>query len=85
MAKWNEEVNRLRTKIQGLEDQERSLQLQVNQLTKQFFAPVSDQSSQNQAQASLGETQNKLTAVRAELDETKKALAAMQVQGPPKQ
>ncbi len=84
-AKWNAEVNRLRAKVQELQDQERSLQLQVNQLTNQFFAPVSDQSSRDQAQARLGETQNKLTAVRAELDQTKKALDAMQVQGPPKQ
>ena len=84
VAKWNGEVNRLRTKIPQLEDQERALQLQVNQLTNQLFAPVSDQSSRDQAQAGLGETQNKLTAVRAELDQTKKALDAMQVQGPPK-
>ena len=84
-AKWNEEVNRLRAKIQELEDQERALQLQVNQLTNQFFAPVTDQNSKDQAQARLGETQNRLTAVRTELDETKRALDAMQLQGPPKQ
>lgn len=84
-AKWNAEANRLRAKIQELQDQERAVQLQINQLTNQFFAPVSDQNSRDQAQARLSETQNKLTAVRAELDQTKKALDAMQLQGPPKQ
>ena len=83
-VKWNAEVSRLRMKVQELEDQERTLQLQVNQLTNQFFAPVSDQSSRDQAQARLGETQNSLTSVRAELDQTKKTLDAMQLQGPPK-
>jgi hypothetical protein len=84
-AKWNEEVSKLRAKIQGLEDQERTLQLLVNQLTNQFFAPVTDQNSKDQAQARLGEAQNNLTAVRAELDLTKRTLDAMQLQGPPKQ
>lgn len=84
-AKWNAEVNRLRMKIQELEDRERTLQLQVNQLTNQIFAPVTDQNSRDQAQARLGEAQNSLTAVRAELDQTKKTLDAMQLQGPPKQ
>ena len=59
-------------------------QLQVNQLTNQFFAPVADQNSKDQAQARLGEAQNRLTAVQAELDQTKKTLDAMQLQGPPK-
>jgi hypothetical protein len=85
VAKWNGEMGKLRAKIQDLVDQERSLQLQVNQLTNQFFAPVSDQASRDQAQASLGQTQNRLMAVRAELEQSKKTLDAMQLQGPPKQ
>jgi outer membrane protein TolC len=82
-VKWQAETARLRKKIQDLEDQERTLQLQVTQLTNQFFAPVSDQTSRDQAQAQLGETQSKLTAVRADLDQTKKTLDALQLQGPP--
>ena len=84
-ARWNEEMNRARGKVQELQRQEVSLQLQINQLTNQFFAPVSDQASRDQAQARLGETQNQLTAVRVELDKAKKTLDAMQLQGPPKQ
>jgi hypothetical protein len=83
--KWNETLAKLRTKIPELESQERTLQLEVNQLTNQFFAPVSDQVSRDQAQSRLGETQNRLTAVRTELEQTKKTLNDLQVQGPPKQ
>jgi hypothetical protein len=82
--KWNEDVAKLRAKVQELEDRERALQLQVNQLTDQFFAPVTDQNSKDQAQVRLGETQNSLMAVRTELEQTRKTLAAMQLQGPPK-
>jgi len=81
---WTERAEKLRKKIQDLQDEETTLQLQVNQLTNQFFAPVADQNSKDQAQARLGEAQNRLTAVQAELDQTKKTLDAMQLQGPPK-
>ena len=81
---WTERLDKLRKKVQDLQDQETALQLQVNELTNQFFAPVADQNSKDQAQARLGETQNRLTAVRAELEQTKKMLDAMQLQGPPK-
>lgn len=81
---WTERADKLRKKIQELQDEETALQLQMNQLTNQFFAPVADQNSKDQAQARLGQTQDRLTAVRAELDQTKKTLDAMQLQGPPK-
>jgi type IV secretory pathway VirB10-like protein len=84
-ARWNEEMNQARGKVQELQRQEAALQLQINQLTNQFFAPVSDQSSRDQAQARLGETQNQLMAVRVELDKAKKTLDSLQLQGPPKQ
>jgi len=77
------EIARLRAKIPELEDQERLLQLQVNQFTNQMLAPVSDQNAKDQAQAQLGTTQDKLTAVRAELDQTKKTLDSLEAQGPP--
>jgi len=84
VKEWTERMDQLRKKVQDLQDQETALRLQVNELTNQFFAPVSDQSSKDQAQARLGETQNRLTGVRAELDQTKKMLDEMQLQGPPK-
>ena len=84
-AKWNEEMGKIRARVRDLQDQEQALQLQVNQLTSQFLAPVSDQASKDQAQSRLGDTQNRLTAVRAELDQARKTLDSMQLQGPPKQ
>jgi hypothetical protein len=76
----NGEIAKLQAKIPELENQERTLQLQVNQLTNQLMAPVSDQNANNEAQTQIGVAQSKLTAVRAELDLTKKTLDAMQSQ-----
>ena len=84
-VKYAADQAKLRSKILELEDQERSLQLQVNQITNQLFAPVTDQNTRDQAQARLGEAQNKLTAVRKELDLTRKTLETLLAQGPPKQ
>jgi hypothetical protein len=81
---WNERTDKLRKQVQDLQDQETSLQLQVNQLTNQLFAPVIDQETKNITQTRLGEVQNQLMAVRAELDQTKRTLDAMNQQGPPK-
>jgi hypothetical protein len=79
------EIEKLRAKIAQLEDQERALQLQVNQFTNQLLAPVTDQNAKDEAQTQIGTTQNKLNAVRAELELTKKTLEETQSQGPPKQ
>ena len=84
-ATYNAELDKLRARIRELQDQETSLQLQVNQLTNQIFAPITDQASKDQAQARLGEVQQRLTSTRVELDQTRKTLDALQLQGPPKQ
>jgi hypothetical protein len=78
------EIEKLRAKIAQLEDQERALQLQVTQFTNQLLAPVTDQNAKDEAQTQIGTTQNKLNAVRAELDLTKKTLEDLLSQGPPK-
>jgi hypothetical protein len=78
------EIEKLRAKIAQLEDQERALQLQVTQFTNQLLAPVTDQNAKDEAQTQIGATQNKLNAVRAELDLTKKTLEELLYQGPPK-
>ena len=83
VKEYDQQLEKLRRRIEELQDQETALQLQVNQLTNQFFAPVSDQASKDQAQARLGETQNKLTATRQELDQTRRTLNDLQQQGPP--
>src|SRR5262245_44911673 len=48
-AQRNAEIAKLRAKIPELENQERTLTLQVNQLTNQMLAPVSDQHANNEA------------------------------------
>jgi hypothetical protein len=78
-------MEKLRARIPELEDQERTLQLQVNEFTNQMLAPISDQNAKDEAQTKIGAAQSKLNAVRAELDLTKKTLDELQAQGPPKQ
>jgi hypothetical protein len=73
----------LRARILQLQDQENTLQLEINELTNQVFAPVSDQASRDQALANVGQAQNRLSAVRTELDQARKNLDEMNVQGPP--
>jgi len=81
---WNNQVNQLRTKFRALQDQEMALLLQQNQATNQVYAPVTDPATQERALAQLGQVQQSLAAVRKDLDETKKMLDALQLQGPPK-
>jgi len=84
VKEWTERTDKVRKRVQELQDQETALQLQINELTNQLFAPVIDQDTKNQVQTRLGEVQNQLTATRAELDQTKRTLDAMNQQGPPK-
>lgn len=83
VKEWNDQVEKLKARIQELQDQETALQLQVNQVTNQFLAPVADQDSRAAAQAQLGETQSRLAAVQTELEQNQKTLDEMQAQGPP--
>ncbi len=83
-AAYNAGLDKLRARIRQLQDQETALQLQVNELTNQIFAPVTDQASKDQAQLRLGETQQRLTLIRSEVEQTRKTLDALQLQGPPK-
>jgi pyruvate/2-oxoglutarate dehydrogenase complex dihydrolipoamide acyltransferase (E2) component len=79
------EMEKLRARIPELEDQERTLKLQVNEFTNQMLAPISDQNAKDEAQTKIGVAQSKLNAVRADLDLTKKTLDELQAQDPPKQ
>lgn len=83
-AAWNAELEKLRARIRQLQDQETALQLQVNQLNNQIFAAVVDPAAQKQAQTRLGTTQQQLAATRTELEQTRKTLDALQLQGPKK-
>jgi len=84
VQKYNEEMAKLRARIQSLQDQEVELQLQVNSLTNQFFAPKTNETSRRQAQDRIGQTQAQLTAVRTELDQARKELQLKETAGPPK-
>jgi hypothetical protein len=81
---WNSQMDQIRTRIRTLQDQEMSLQLQQNQATNELYAPVTDPATQQAAVAKLGQIQQQLADVRKSLDEAKKALDALQLQGPPK-
>jgi hypothetical protein len=81
---WNNQLNQLRSKIRGLQDQEMTLLLQQNQVTNQVYAPVTDPATQERSLAQLGQIQQQIAMVRKDLEEAKKMLDAMQLQGPPK-
>jgi uncharacterized phage infection (PIP) family protein YhgE len=81
---WNEQLDQLRTKIRSLQEQETDLALKQNSLTNQVYATVIDQTTKDQAIAQLGEVQQQLATVRSDLDEAKKTLDQMQLEGPPK-
>jgi hypothetical protein len=81
---WNTQLDQLRAKIRALQDQEMALILQENQTTNQVYAPVTDPATQERALAQLGHVQQQLATVRKNLDEARKMLDGMQLQGPPK-
>ena len=81
---WNNQLNQLRSKIRALQDQEMTLLLQQNQITNQVYAPVTDPATQERSLAQLGQIQQQIAAVRKDLEESKKMLDSMQLQGPPK-
>lgn len=83
--KYNEEVARLRARLQQLQDQEVQLQLEINTVTNQFFAPRTNEAARDRAQAAIRGTQAQLTAVRTELEQTRRTLLQMETLGPPKQ
>ena len=77
-------MEQIRASIRSLQDEETALQLQVNDLTNQVYAPVTNLGAKSQAQAALAETQSKLVEVRKELAQTRLKLQQMEAQGPPK-
>jgi len=81
---WNNQLEQFRTKIRAFQDQETSLQLQLNQATNQFYAPVIDPATQQAAQAKVAQIQQQLADVRKGMDDAKKDMDALQLQGPPK-
>ena len=84
VKEYNDQLQKLRAKISSLQDQETATQLQINDLNNQIYAPVVDQATKDQAMAVLGEARGNLAAIRLELDQTRKNVEELQLQGPPK-
>jgi hypothetical protein len=82
--RFRDELERARARVRELQDQETALQLQVNQLTNQLFAPVTDQAMRDQAQMRIGDVQTRLTALRGELQLSQRILADLITQGSPR-
>src|SRR5206468_2608530 len=67
LQEWMTQVEQIRASIRSLQDEETALQLQVNELTNQVYAPVTTLGARSQAQAELAEAQTKLVEVRKAL------------------
>ena len=81
---WNDQLEKLRARIQTLQDQETDLVLQLSQANNQVYAPVTDPATQQRALALVGQIQQQLAATRKDLDEARKSLDSLNLQGPPK-
>ncbi len=84
VKEYNDQLQKLRARVMVLQDDETATQLQINDLTNQINAPVVDQATKDQTLALLGDARQKLAAVRLELDQTRRSLDTLQLQGPPK-
>jgi hypothetical protein len=84
VKEYNDQVQKLRAKIQTLRDEETATQLQINEINNQVYAPVVDQAAKDQALTMATAAQQKLSDIRKELDVSTKELQALEAQGPPK-
>jgi hypothetical protein len=84
VKEYNDQVDKLRTTIRTLRDEETATQLQINELNNQVYAPVVDQAAKDQALTVVGAAQQRLMDIRKELDVATKELQALEAQGPPK-
>ena len=82
--KYGEDLARLRSKLVQLQDEETTIQLQMNELKNQLFAPVTDTATQSRIQARLEQAQTQLSTVQKDLGDTKKDLQELEKKGPPK-
>lgn len=77
-------IKKLRLKVRDLEDQETALKLQINDVTNQVNAVVTDMTTRTAAQTKLGELQTKLAGVQKELAQIRTNLQQMEAQAAPK-
>jgi hypothetical protein len=84
VKEYNDQIDKLRSTIRTLQDEETAAQLQINELNNQVYAPVVDQAVKDQALTLVGAVQERLADIRKELDARTKELQALEAQGPPK-
>src|SRR5207249_1756044 len=53
VKEWNAQLDKVRAKIQSLQEEEAATQLRINQLNNQIYAPVVDQAAKDQALAQV--------------------------------
>jgi len=82
IKEWNKQIQKLLAKIQALQLEQMATELQINELNNEIFAPVIDQTTKDQALASLGEARTRLVALGSELSQTTQTLETIQIQGP---
>ena len=84
VREYNDRLDKLRTTIRTLQDEDTATQLQINEFNNQVYAPVVDQAAKDQALTLVGAAQERLADIRKELDARTKELQALVAEGPPK-
>ena len=82
--KYAEDLAKLKAKVVQLQDQETAIQLQMNDLKSQLFAPVTDTATQAQIKSRLEQAQTQLSTVQKDLADAKKDFEELEKKGPPK-
>ena len=74
----NELLEKNRAKLRALEDQETAVKIQINDLTNQVYAPVTDQTTKDQALNKLGDSMTRLTVIQKDIDQTRISLQELE-------
>jgi len=74
----NELLQKNRAKLRALEDQETAVKIQINDLTNQVYAPVTDQTTKDQGLNKLGDAMTKLTTIQRDIDQTRISLQELE-------
>ena len=82
IKEWNQQIQKLLARIQGLQQEETATVLQINELNNQLFAPVIDEVTKEKVLADLGEARVNLADLAWELSQTTQTLETIQIQGP---
>ena len=84
LQQWLADTEKLRAHIRELMDQELVVQLEINKVTNEVYAPDTNQTARDRALAALDAAQQKLVGVRGQIAKSRLELQALEQQGPPK-